>query len=143
MQQRTASSPGPRAGLEYNLHNCTAARPWRELRAALTEAVTGGHVHPALAAGAGVQAGAPGVTRYVLRCVYQRPRAAPLCPTLVSAPIADFAIAPFFDLDAPARPVRIALPIDTSIAGLRRFKQERRLHALQAAAQADDPGRPA
>ena len=30
-------------------------------------------------------------------------------------------MANFFDPDAPARPVRIALPIDTSPAGLRKF----------------------
>src|SRR6185436_14372768 len=32
-----------------------------------------------------------------------------------------FQIAGFFDPDAPARPIRIALPVDTSPAGLRKF----------------------
>ncbi len=44
-----------------------------------------------------------------------------LRPPVVSAPSAPFQMAGFFDPDAPARPVRIALPIDTSPAGLRKF----------------------
>jgi hypothetical protein len=63
-----------------------------------------------------------GATRYVLRCVYQRPRCGPLRPALVSAKTAAFTLAPFFDPDAPARPVRIVLP-DPSVASLRRFKK--------------------
>jgi hypothetical protein len=46
-----------------------------------------------------------------------------LRPDLVSDPSGPFAIAPFFDLDAPARPIHISLPADTSIAGLRKAKQ--------------------
>ncbi|MCY1022085.1 hypothetical protein [Pyxidicoccus sp. MSG2] len=65
----------------------------------------------------------PGVTRYVLRCVYLKPACGALCPPLVSAPSRTFTLAPFFDPDAPARPVRIELPVDTSIRGLRRFKK--------------------
>lgn len=60
---------------------------------------------------------------YVLRCVYQRPRCGPLQPDVVSAPTAQFALAPIFDPDAPARPIRISMPVDTSIAGLRKFKK--------------------
>jgi hypothetical protein len=59
-------------------------------------------------------------TRYVIRCVYRRPRCGPLRPDVVSDPSREFAIASFFDLDAPARPLHIMLPIDTSIAGLRK-----------------------
>ena len=40
---------------------------------------------------------------------------------IVSAPTPPFQLAGFFDPDAPARPIRIALPIDTSPAGLRKF----------------------
>jgi len=58
--------------------------------------------------------------RYVVRCVYRRPGCGPLHPDLVSDVSEEFAIAGFFDLDAPARPVHISLPIDTSIAGLRK-----------------------
>jgi hypothetical protein len=60
-------------------------------------------------------------TQYVLRCVYQRPRCGPLRPDVVSNPTERFALAPYFDFDAPSRPFRIALPVDTSIAGLRKF----------------------
>lgn len=65
----------------------------------------------------------PADTLYVLRCVYQRPACGPLQPAtdLLSKATRRFAIAPFFDFDAPARKVRISLPIDTSIAGLRKF----------------------
>ena len=59
-------------------------------------------------------------TRYVVRCLYRRPRHAISCPDVVSAPSTPFAIASFFDIDAPARPVQIALPVDTTIAGLRK-----------------------
>jgi hypothetical protein len=59
-------------------------------------------------------------TFYVVRCVYRRPICGPLHPDLVSDPSQPFAIAGFFDLDAPARPVHISLPIDTTIAGLRK-----------------------
>ena len=40
-------------------------------------------------------------------------------PPVVSDPTQPFQLAGFFDPDAPARPIRIALPIDTSPAGLR------------------------
>jgi hypothetical protein len=60
-------------------------------------------------------------TRYVIRCVYQRPHCGALAEDIVSNPTEQFALAPFFDFDAPARPIRIALPADTSIAGLRKF----------------------
>lgn len=62
-------------------------------------------------------------TRYRLRCVLQRPRCGPLHPDVVSKPSDDFAIAQFFDPDAPSRPIRIPMPIDTSVAGLRKFKK--------------------
>jgi hypothetical protein len=38
-------------------------------------------------------------------------------------PSQPFTFAPFFDPDAPARPVRIPLPSDVSIAGLRKFNK--------------------
>jgi hypothetical protein len=58
---------------------------------------------------------------FQLRCVYERPFCGPLDPPLLSEPSAQFQLAGFFDPDAPARPIRIALPIDTSPAGLRKF----------------------
>jgi hypothetical protein len=61
-------------------------------------------------------------TRYVLRCVYERPQCQPPV-RVVGLPSRPFAVARFFDPDAPARPVRIPLPTDISIAGLRKFKK--------------------
>jgi hypothetical protein len=59
--------------------------------------------------------------RFVLRCVFERPMCGPLDPPVVSEPTPAFQMAGFFDPDAPARPIRIALPVDTSPAGLRKF----------------------
>jgi hypothetical protein len=67
--------------------------------------------------------GATADTLYVLRCVYQRPRCGVLHTDVVSAPSDVFTLAPFFDFDAPSRPIRIPLPVDTSIAGLRKFSK--------------------
>ncbi|HSL54641.1 MAG TPA: hypothetical protein VK868_09620, partial [Pyrinomonadaceae bacterium] len=58
---------------------------------------------------------------FVIRCVFTRPECGPLDPPLLSEPTAPFQMAGFFDPDAPARPIRIALPLDTSPAGLRKF----------------------
>jgi hypothetical protein len=58
---------------------------------------------------------------FQLRCVYDRPECGPIDPPVVSLPTPAFQMANFFDPDAPARPIRIALPIDTSPAGLRKF----------------------
>jgi hypothetical protein len=68
---------------------------------------------------------APATTglRYVLRAIYRRPRCGALHKDVVSDPSAEFVLAAFYDFDAPARPIRISLPIDTSIAGLRKFKK--------------------
>ncbi|MEO6587741.1 MAG: hypothetical protein ABIP06_00305 [Pyrinomonadaceae bacterium] len=58
---------------------------------------------------------------FVIRCVYERPLCGTIDPPVLSEPTEAFQIAGFFDPDAPARPIRIALPIDTSPAGLRKF----------------------
>ena len=60
-------------------------------------------------------------TGFLIRCVYQRPR----CDIeyRVSRPCSRFTVAQFFDGDAPARPVRIPLPTDVSIGGLRKFQK--------------------
>jgi hypothetical protein len=60
---------------------------------------------------------------FVVRCVYERPGCGPLFPAVVSEPTRLFQMAPFFDPDAPARPVRIPMPVDISPAGLRKFKK--------------------
>ncbi|MBO0780139.1 MAG: hypothetical protein J2P37_15045 [Ktedonobacteraceae bacterium] len=64
----------------------------------------------------------PGV-KYILRCVYQRPQCGPLHPDVLSNATEAFELASFFDFDAPARPIRISMPVDTSVAGLRKFKK--------------------
>ncbi|HEX9440953.1 MAG TPA: hypothetical protein VF909_14805, partial [Roseiflexaceae bacterium] len=55
---------------------------------------------------------------YVARLVYDRPRCG--APT-ISLPSRPFALASFFDPDAPVRPLRIALPVDTTTEGLRKY----------------------
>jgi hypothetical protein len=58
---------------------------------------------------------------FTVRCVYERPNCAQLAPPLLSEPSASFQLASFFDPDAPARPIRVELPVDTTPAGLRKF----------------------
>jgi hypothetical protein len=58
---------------------------------------------------------------FVIRCVFERPECGPLDQNIVSEPTEAFQMASFFDPDAPARPIRIPLPLDTSPAGLRKF----------------------
>jgi hypothetical protein len=59
---------------------------------------------------------------YAVRCVYDRPKCLkPSNKQVVSELSQAFQLASFFDPEAPARPVRIALPVDTSISGLRSF----------------------
>jgi hypothetical protein len=60
---------------------------------------------------------------YVLRCVFRRPLCAPPLNEVVSQPTEEFELASFFDFDAPGRPIRIPLPIDTSPGGLRKFNK--------------------
>jgi len=62
-----------------------------------------------------------GTPRFVLRFVHQRCDCGPLHPPVLSAPSALFELAGFFDTEAPLRPIRIALPFDTSPGGLRKF----------------------
>lgn len=58
---------------------------------------------------------------FAVRCVLERPNCNALTPPLVSEPTAAFQLAAYFDPDAPARPIRIGMPIDTTPAGLRKF----------------------
>lgn len=59
-----------------------------------------------------------------IRCVFRRAACEPLHPAVLSAPTQAFEMAGFFDPDAPARPVRIGLPIDPTPAGLRKFDKK-------------------
>ncbi|HKV10072.1 MAG TPA: hypothetical protein VJ725_18170 [Thermoanaerobaculia bacterium] len=58
---------------------------------------------------------------FAIRCVLERPACAVLSEPVVSDPSAAFQLAAFFDSDAPARPIRIGMPADTTPAGLRKF----------------------
>jgi hypothetical protein len=58
---------------------------------------------------------------FILRCAYLRPECGTAHADVVSAATAPFQMAGFFDPDAPARPIRIGLPMDTTPAGLRKF----------------------
>jgi hypothetical protein len=60
---------------------------------------------------------------FVIRFVYGRRDCGPLHPPMLSAPTERFQLASFFDADAPARPIRITLPADTSPAGLRKYNK--------------------
>lgn len=61
---------------------------------------------------------------FAIRFVFERPDCGPLEPAVVSPITRPFQMAGFFDPDAPARPIRIALPVDTSPAGLRKFDKK-------------------
>lgn len=58
--------------------------------------------------------------RFVIRFIHLNEDCGPLDPPTLSAPSEQFELASFFDPDAPARPIRITLPADTSPAGLRK-----------------------
>lgn len=60
---------------------------------------------------------------FVARFVYTRRDCGPLHPPVLSAPTQKFQLASFFDSDAPARAIRISLPMDTSPAGLRKYSK--------------------
>ena len=83
------------------------------VRAALPTEVPGVTLPP--------QSSLPGET-YAIRCVYERPQCVPPL-RVVSQPSLPFQLAAHFDGDAPARPIRIVLPTDVSIAGLRKFQK--------------------
>ena len=57
---------------------------------------------------------------FCLRFVHLNEDCGPLHPPTLSAPSASFELAGFFDAEAPARPLRISLPLDASPAGLRK-----------------------
>jgi hypothetical protein len=68
-----------------------------------------------------VPTNAQGDDLFIVRCVYERP----LCRLrpLLSEPSRPFQMASFFDPDAPARPLQVALPVDTTPSALRRYKK--------------------
>jgi hypothetical protein len=55
---------------------------------------------------------------FIVRCVYLRPQCR--C-NVISPPCQPFMLANYFDPDAPARRIQVALPVDTSAAALRKY----------------------
>jgi hypothetical protein len=124
----TGQVDGPASTLRWNLRRSPLApdRLEEELRLALGPFLPG--TSPMPPAPSPLTSEVPKLdprpgTRYRLRCVYQRPACGPLQPDVVSGPTEPFALASFFDPDAPGRPIRISLPLDTSVAGLRGFNK--------------------
>ena len=60
---------------------------------------------------------------FVIRCVYERPNCQGFARPIVSRPSAAFQMASFFDPDAPARDIRIPMPLDLSPSALRKYKK--------------------
>jgi hypothetical protein len=67
------------------------------------------------------QSASPAET-FAIRCVYERPQCSPPLQ-VVSQPSVPFQLAPYYDGDSPAREVRIVLPTDVSIRGMRKFQK--------------------
>lgn len=61
---------------------------------------------------------------YIVRCVYDRPQCSvlglPVVP-IISSASGIFQLASYFDPDAPARRIQVALPVDTTAAALRKY----------------------
>jgi len=64
-----------------------------------------------------------GATDHIVRCAYVRPHCETVHGPIVSAPTERFRLASFFDPDAPARDVHIALPIATGVKDLRKLRK--------------------
>lgn len=60
---------------------------------------------------------------FVIRCVFESPNCGPFQLPIVSESTIPFKMAPFFDPDAPGRPITIPMPLDISPAGLRKFNK--------------------
>ena len=59
-----------------------------------------------------------GNSYFIVRCVYLRPQCS---YNVVSPPSQPFQLASYFDSDAPARRIQVALPLDTSAASFRKY----------------------
>ncbi len=96
-----------------------------------------------------------GTVWFVARCVYKRPHCGLNALPIVSEPSEPFQLASIFDPAAPARPSQVALPLDTTPAGLRKHdksvafmisdelaKQMARIKGLKALTEGEvgDPG---
>jgi hypothetical protein len=97
-----------RTALETKLTDVLAPRPTGSVPAPLS----------VVAQASGIPFDSPWFT---IRCVLERPNCAVLSEPVVSDPTAAFQLAAFFDADAPARPISIGMPADTTPAGLRKY----------------------
>ncbi len=58
---------------------------------------------------------------YIVRCVYEQPQCGLKPQATLSEPCRPFQLASYFDPDAPARSIQVALPVDTTPAALRKY----------------------
>ena len=90
----------------------------------LTDAVVkqtpAGTLPPPRLAALSATASPAAVNWFAIRCVFERPACGDLDVPVMSATTVAFQLASFFDPAAPARPIRIGLPIDPSPEGLRK-----------------------
>ncbi|HXF60642.1 MAG TPA: hypothetical protein VNK95_03430 [Caldilineaceae bacterium] len=63
----------------------------------------------------------PGPDQYVIRLVYARPACHDLT---ISLPTRPFTLASFFDPDAPARPIRMTMPVDARPSALGKYDKQ-------------------
>ncbi|MFN7937161.1 MAG: hypothetical protein U0R19_27805 [Bryobacteraceae bacterium] len=66
-------------------------------------------------------ANAQGNDWFLIRCVMDHPQCGKRMPSVLSEPSQPFQLASYFDSDAPARSIQVALPVDTTPAELRKF----------------------
>lgn len=119
LARKAAALVGAWTGATYNL----GLRSMDALRTDMRK-----HLEPLLAsrrkqAADSLRPAPAGGSQYVVRCVYRRPPCGVRSTELVSARSRTFRMAGFLDLDAPQRPVRIALPEDVSLTSLRGLKK--------------------
>ena len=120
IQQLTGDDPLPR---QYDLRDFSGLTAQSLEKAVLAQGVLTSYQAPAQPPSVEVPKVSPQAgDLYVLRCVYERPQCDPP-QAWVSQPSDPFELAPLFDPDAPARQIRIGLPVDVSIAGLRKFQK--------------------
>jgi hypothetical protein len=102
---------------DVSANGVTALEGW--VRDALPTAIPLRTATPPAAAAPPTRAGDPAY--FIVRCVYEQPNCGPLHPPALSLPTLAFEPASFFDPEAPARPIRISLPIDSTPGGLRKY----------------------
>ena len=124
LEASPATDPFPPAGYTiFRLTDLPAVGPTgleTQIEAALSSAppeqLSGGPLPPQKKA-----ANPQGDSWFIVRCVYERPACGPNAVPVMSEPSQPFLLGSFFDAEAPARRVQVALPVDTSPAALRKF----------------------